>query len=69
MSERGVPEAQRGRALIQRMTRRLDGFVRGLGLDKAGTRQIGQRVVADMPVHTDEERLTKARNWLIVASA
>ncbi|GJE14613.1 hypothetical protein [Methylobacterium longum] len=51
------------------MMRRLNGFARGLGLDDAATGQVVENVVADMPVHTDEERLSEARNRLIVASA
>ncbi|WP_457108834.1 hypothetical protein [Methylobacterium sp. P5_C11] len=51
------------------MMRRLDGFARGLGLDEAITRQIVEKVVADMPVHTDDERLAEARARMIVASA
>lgn len=63
------PEAAHERALIQHMMRRLDGFARGLGLDEAAMRQIVEKVVADMPVHTDEERLAAARERMIVASA
>jgi hypothetical protein len=63
------PEATHERAAIQHMMRRLDGFARGLGLDEAATRQIVEKIVADMPVHTDEERLAEARNRLIIASA
>ena len=63
------PEATHERAAIQFMMRRLDGFARGLGLDEAATRQIVEKVVADMPVHTDEERLTEARQRMIIASA
>lgn len=63
------PEAAHERAATQHMMRRLDGFARGLGLDEAATRHIVEKVIADMPVHTDEERLTEARARLIVASA
>ncbi|MGT2477916.1 hypothetical protein ACU4GR_01345 [Methylobacterium oryzae CBMB20] len=63
------PEAAHQRAAIQHMMRRLDGFARGLGLDEAATRLIVERVFADMPVHTDEERLAEARNRLIAASS
>ncbi|MGH1575567.1 hypothetical protein ACRAWG_39310 (plasmid) [Methylobacterium sp. P31] len=49
--------------------RRLDGFARGLGLDEAVTRQIVEKVVADMPLRTDEERLIEARMRLIAVSA
>lgn len=63
------PEATHERTAIQFMMRRLNGFARGLGLDDAATRQIVEKVVADMPVHTDEERLTEARNRLIATFA
>ena len=63
-----VPEAAHERAAIQYMMRRLDGFARGLGLDEATTRQIVEQVAADMPVHTDEERLAESRARMIVAS-
>jgi hypothetical protein len=64
------PGATHERAAIQFMMRRLDGFARGLGLDDATTRGIVEKVAADMPVHTDEERLETARRCLLaVASA
>jgi hypothetical protein len=62
------PEATHERAAIQHMMRRLDGFARGLGLDEGATRQIVEQVVADMPVHTDEERLIEARAQMILAT-
>ncbi|MDN3571573.1 hypothetical protein [Methylobacterium longum] len=63
------PEAAHRRDAIQYMMRRLNGFARGLNLDEAATRQIVEKVYADMPVHTDEERLSEARNRMTVASA
>ncbi|MFB0491345.1 hypothetical protein ABIE45_003931 [Methylobacterium sp. OAE515] len=64
------PEATLERAAIQHMMRRLDRFARGLGLDEGNTRRIVEQVVADMPVHTDEERIGWARKWMLaVASA
>ena len=62
------PEITHERAAIQHMMRRLDGFARGLGLDEAATRQIVEKVFADMPLHTDEERLAEARARMIAAS-
>ncbi|MGH1574965.1 hypothetical protein ACRAWG_35420 [Methylobacterium sp. P31] len=53
----------------QRLTRRLDGFARGLGLDGATTREIVKKVLADMPTRTDDERLMEARKRMLVASA
>jgi hypothetical protein len=63
------PEATHERKAIQHMMRRLDGFARGLGLDEATKRQIVEKVFADMPVHTDEDRLAEARARMIVESA
>lgn len=63
------PEAAHERAAVQFMMRRLDGFARGLGLDSTTTRQIVQKVLTDMPVHTDEERLMEARKRMLLASA
>lgn len=63
------PEAAYERAAIHHLTRRLHLFTRGLGLDEATTRLIVEKVYAEMPVHTDEERLTEARARMIVASA
>jgi len=62
-------EPLRRQAAIQRMMRRLDGFARGLGLDEAATRQIVERIAADMPERTDEERLETARNCLLAAAS
>jgi hypothetical protein len=62
-------EAAQTHAATQRMMRRLDGFARGLGLDEAATRQIVEKVVADMAMRTDEERLMEARARMIEASA
>ncbi len=56
-------------AAIQRLMRRLDGFARGLGLDEPATRQIVEKVAADMPVRSDEERLIEARTRMMEASA
>ena len=48
--------------VVKRLMPRLAGFATGLGLDVATTREIIERVVADMPGQPDEDRL-------IVASA
>ena len=61
------PEAAHARTAIQHMMRRLDGLARGLNLDEAGAREIVERVYADMPVHTDEERLAEARRRMNAA--
>ena len=41
--------------------------MRGLGLDSATTRQIVEKVFADMPVHTDEQRMMEARKRMLLA--
>ena len=63
------PEALHERAAIQYMMRRLDGFARGLGLDQATTRGIVEQVVADMPLHTNDERVEWSRNRLDAAAS
>ena len=65
----GDPEASHERAAIQFMMRRLDGFARGLGLNEATTRQIVEKVAADMPKRPDDERLEIARNCLLAAAS
>lgn len=57
------------RAVVQQMMRRLDGFARGLGLDEAATRQIVEKVAADMVDQLDEERMMEARKRMLLASA
>jgi hypothetical protein len=54
---------------VERLARRMHGVAQGLGLDDLTVRQIAMRVVADMPLQTDEERMGRARNWMLVASA
>ena len=56
-------------AEVRYMMDRLDGFARGLGLDEAATRQIVEKVLADMPIRTIQERLTEARARMVQASA
>lgn len=63
------PEAVHERTAIQHMMRRLDGFARGVGLDQAATRQIVERVYAEMPLHSVGERIDVARQRMIIASA
>ena len=63
------PSGTLDRAAVYRAMARLDGFARGLGLDEASTRQIVEKVVADMPAQPDGERLAEARHRMIVASA
>lgn len=63
------PEAASERAAIQHMMRRLDGFARGLGFDEADTRRIIEKIAAEMPKQTDDERLDAARQRMVIASA
>ncbi|WP_267359357.1 MULTISPECIES: hypothetical protein [unclassified Methylobacterium] len=63
------PEAAHERAAIQYMMRRLDGFARGLGLDEATTRQVVEKVAADMPMRSVGERLETARRYLLAAAS
>ena len=63
------PEAAQERDAIQYMMRRLDGFARGLGLDEAATREIVEKIAADMPERTDDERLETARKALLAAAS
>jgi hypothetical protein len=62
------PENVYERAAVQYMMRRLDGFAREIGLDEGTTRGIVKQVVADMPLHTVDERLECARDWLLMAA-
>ncbi|MBY0251843.1 MAG: hypothetical protein K2X54_10750 [Methylobacterium organophilum] len=49
--------------------RRLEGFAVGIGLDEETTRHIVERVITDMPLASDDDRLARARNWMLIASA
>ncbi|GLS70396.1 hypothetical protein [Methylobacterium tardum] len=55
--------------VVARLMRQLDRFAHDLGVDEFDVRLIAQRVIADMPLMPDEDRLARARNWLLVASA
>jgi hypothetical protein len=44
------------RLAVQRLCRQVDGFARGLGIDVETTRQIVEKVVADMPDCDDDAR-------------
>ncbi|KST57621.1 hypothetical protein AO398_24585 [Methylobacterium sp. GXS13] len=52
-----------------RLMASLCGFAKGLGLDEETTRHIVFRVITDMPICSDEKRLARARNWMLIASA
>ena len=63
-----APAPLRQQATIQYMMRRVDGFARGLGLDEAVTRQIVEKIAADLLDRSDEERLETARECLLMAA-
>lgn len=50
---------------MKHVVARLDGFARGLGLDRARVRQIVEGVIADMPERTDDERLMEVRKRML----
>ncbi|MCJ2099658.1 hypothetical protein [Methylobacterium sp. E-046] len=51
------------------LMRQLYGFAQGLSLNEATLRDIVERVIADMPLTPDDDRLARARNWMLIASA
>lgn len=50
------------------LMQRLHGYAQGFGQDEATTRQIVERVIADMPDADNFDRLAKARNWMLIAA-
>lgn len=62
------PGTSREQAAIRHTMRRLEGFARGLGLSEAATRRIVKKVVADMPLRTDEERLIEVRARMVATA-
>ena len=50
------------------MKRQLHDYAQGLGLDESNVRVIVERVIVDMPWMPDEDRLAKARNWMLIAA-
>ncbi|KTS10268.1 hypothetical protein SB2_06905 [Methylobacterium radiotolerans] len=57
------------RDAVNRLTRLLDGFARGLGLDSAEVRAIVEAVITDMPDRPDEDRQMEARKRMLKAAA
>ena len=55
--------------VVARLMRQLYGFAEGLGQDEPTTRDIVNRVIEDMPLAPDDDRLARARNWMLIASA
>ncbi|WP_267357155.1 MULTISPECIES: hypothetical protein [unclassified Methylobacterium] len=60
---------QNHEVVVARLMRQLYGFAQGLGLDEPTTRDIVNRVIEDMPLAPDDDRLARARNWMLMASA
>jgi hypothetical protein len=56
------------RLAVQRLRGQVDRIARGLGVDVEATRQIVEKVVADMPDRDDNERLMEARKRLLIAT-
>jgi len=67
MSEPANTNVEPRRAEVQLMTQHLNDFARELGLDEAAARRIVDKVAADMPMRTDQERLTEARTRMAEA--
>lgn len=66
MSDEADPNRE---IVIERLMKRLEGFAVGIGIDQETTRHIVDRVITDMPFAPDEDRLARARNWMLIASA
>ena len=62
------PEVAHELAVSRHMMRRSDRFARRLGLDEATKREIIKKVVFEMPLVEEEERLIDARARMIIAS-
>ncbi|MCJ2100770.1 hypothetical protein [Methylobacterium sp. E-046] len=55
--------------VVARLMRQLYGFAQGLNVNEFDLRVIVERVITDMPLMPDEDRLARARNWMLIASA
>ncbi|KST56636.1 hypothetical protein AO398_10215 [Methylobacterium sp. GXS13] len=64
----GEPDDAHG-VVVARLMLQLFGFAQGLGVDEATVQHIVERVIVEMPMCPDEERLVRARNWLLIAAA
>ena len=47
--------------------RQLHGFAQGMKVDEEVLRYIVNRVITDMPMAPDGDRLARARNWMLIA--
>jgi hypothetical protein len=61
-------ETDEAHGAAARLMMRLVRFARGLGVDEATIQQIVERVITDMPLRSDEQRLARAHIWLLIAS-
>ncbi len=66
MSDEADPNRE---IVIERLMERLEAFAVGIGLDHETTRHIVDRVITDMPLASDDDRLARARNWMPITSA
>lgn len=54
--------------VVARLMERLHGYAQGLELDEFTVRQIVERVMADLPLSPDEDRMAEARQWMLIAA-
>jgi len=54
--------------VVARLMRQLYGFAEGLSLDEFTLRIIVERVIADLPLVPDEDRIAEARQWMLIAA-
>ncbi|MHB2205094.1 hypothetical protein [Methylobacterium sp. CM6257] len=64
MSEEPHPKYE---IVLACLMQRLHGYAQGLGLNEAATRQIVERVIADMPDADDFDRMAEARRRMLIA--
>ena len=55
--------------VVQRLMLRLQSDRRTLKLDYAMVHHIVSRVIRDMPLCCDDERVAEARNWMSIAGS
>ena len=55
--------------VVQRLMLRLQNQARELNLDDGLIRHIVSRVIRDMPLCPDDERVAEARQWMAIAAA
>ena len=55
--------------VVARLEQQLYGFAEGLVVNEFDLRVIVERVITDMLLRPDEDRLARARNWMLIASS